>query len=66
MYWISEYLAQRANMKPDDPKFDKDFWELYFRRVDKTENKDKSDELARLLGLKPDIKWFIHPVKKSA
>ena len=43
-------------MKPDDPKFDKDFWELYFRRVDKTENKDKSDKLARLLGLKPDIK----------
>merc|ERR1711890_147525 len=26
-----DYLANRANMNKDDPKFDKDFWMLYFK-----------------------------------
>ena len=29
-----EYLAERANMKIDDPKFDADFLGPYFRRID--------------------------------
>ena len=35
------YLAHRANMSKDDPKFDAGFWGSYFKRIDQGKNRGK-------------------------
>jgi len=52
MFSILEYLAQRANMKIDDPRFDKDFFASYFKRCDAKKNKDVNKQLEEFLGIK--------------
>ena len=44
-----DYLANRANMKKDDPKFDRDFWKLYFKRVDAKREKTAQHKLEEFL-----------------
>merc|ERR1711874_10 len=50
-YNDADYLANRANMKKDDPKFDKDFWMLYFKKVDAKRNRDLNEEFAKRLSI---------------
>ena len=45
-----KYLAERANMKIDDPKFDADFFGAYFRRIDeRNSNKGVNQQLSQLI-----------------
>jgi hypothetical protein len=33
-YRDPDYLSRRSKMAKDDPRFDPDFWEAYYRKVD--------------------------------
>jgi len=47
-----DYLAERANMKKNDPKFDPEFWSMYFKKVDekRLNPNQKMDKLMKLIG----------------
>ena len=50
-YKDHQYLAERANMKIDDPKFDADFFGPYFRRIDeRISNKGVNKGLSRSIS----------------
>jgi hypothetical protein len=45
-----DYLADRANMKRDDPRFDPDFWRMYFKNVDEKRGMTPARKLGKVMN----------------
>jgi hypothetical protein len=49
-YTDIDYLADRANMKKDDPRFDPDFWRMYFKNIDGKRGMTPARKLERVMN----------------
>ena len=49
-YTDIDYLADRANMKKDDPRFDPDFWQMYFKNIDEKRGMTPARKLGKVMN----------------
>ena len=42
--------ADRANMKRDDPRFDSDFWRMYFKNIDEKRGVTPARKLGKVMN----------------